>query len=250
MIARARVTVEAGPGHSLRYSSLRSAAPLLLRPTPAALYLVGGAAGPCGGDHVTLQLALGPDARLTVRSMAATLARPGRIVGQRSLLEVSVELSPGSSLAWLPEPGVVGAGCAHSVVVRVRMGLGCCLAWRDELVLGRHGEAPGSWRASLHVDLAGQPLARQGLEIGPCAHGWEGAAVAGGVRAIGSMLVVHPDLSAPGAVSGYSQHTEQARVAVMALAGPALLVSALAPTAIGLRRTLDRQADRLSCYLP
>ncbi|MGH9281089.1 MAG: hypothetical protein ACRD12_23765 [Acidimicrobiales bacterium] len=73
MIANAAVVAEAGP----RYTRLRSQAPLVLRPTPDGVYLVGGAAGPLGGDTVTIEVDVRPGARLTMWSAAASVARPG-----------------------------------------------------------------------------------------------------------------------------------------------------------------------------
>jgi urease accessory protein len=63
-------------GDVSRLVELRSDPPLVLRATPAGLHLVGGAAGPLGGDELALDITVGAGACLVVRSAAATLAQP------------------------------------------------------------------------------------------------------------------------------------------------------------------------------
>src|ERR1700721_2043243 len=71
---RNRVSAEAAIVASLDAASgitrlpvLRSQVPLVLRRTPDAVYLVGGAAGPLGGDVLSLSITVGPGAFLRVR---------------------------------------------------------------------------------------------------------------------------------------------------------------------------------------
>lgn len=254
MIAASRAVVEAARGGRISYVVLRSAAPLLLRPTAESLYLVGGAAGPLGGDEVDLDLQIGPGAALTVRSAAATVARPGPIVGQWSRFRISVDLAARATLRWLPEPGVASAGCRHAVEVDVRLARDCDLLWRDELLLGRHGEPAGSWSSTLRVDLDGRALLRQRLDVGPHAPGFDGPAVLGDSRAVGSVLIVAPGAGGADdtavAPAGHDhgpvlEPTGAARARVMSLAGPATLVSALAPTATCLRQILEDHSRNL-----
>lgn len=216
-----------------RLTTVRSVAPLLLRETPGAVYLVGGAAGPLGGDDLEITVELAPGARLTLRTAAASVALPGP---SPSRLAVRVLLGAGAHLRWLPEPTVAAAGCDHRVTVVVTMDERAGLVWREELVLGRHGEAPGSVSSRLHVDRAGRPLVRQHLAVGPAAPGWDGPAVAGRARAVGSLLVVDPALA-----DGPARATvlDRAGAAVLPLAGPGVQVTAVAPDARTLRRRLD-----------
>jgi urease accessory protein len=190
---------------------------------------------------VRLRLALGPNARLTVRSTAATVARRGPEPTEWSRFGVTVDLGAGAALAWLVEPSVASAGCRHYVEVEIRIGPGCALIWRDELILGRHGERPGSWSTSLRADLDGRALLRQRLDVGPHAPGWDGPAIAGAARAVGSLLMVQPGMGiAPSPAPPL--RSDLGRLSVMPLAGPAVLVSALASTAGGLRQILERHA--------
>jgi urease accessory protein len=76
----------------------------------------------------------------------------------------------------------------------------------------------------------------QELVCGPGAPGgWDGPAGLAGHRAVGQLLVVRPE---------FADEPVSARVlgegaAVMPLAGPAALVTAVAPDALLLRRVLD-----------
>ena len=68
--------VAAGPAGT-RLPVLASQAPLVLRRTPEAVYLVGGAAGPIGGDQLSLRITVGAGALLRLRTAAASIALPG-----------------------------------------------------------------------------------------------------------------------------------------------------------------------------
>jgi urease accessory protein len=107
------------------------------------------------------------------------------------------------------------------------------LVWREELVLGRSGEAPGRVRTGLRVRRAGRALLSQDLAAGPDADGWAGAAVFGGNRTVGSVLVVDPR---------WTPTPPDARTvvdgALMPLTGPAMLATAVAPDAHTLRARL------------
>jgi urease accessory protein len=76
----------------------------------------------------------------------------------------------------------------------------------------------------------------QELACGPGAPGgWDGPAGLGGHRAVGQLVVVRPEFAArpvPARVLGEG-------AALMPLAGPAALVTAVAPDALRLRRLLD-----------
>src|SRR5918997_5078993 len=99
-----------------RLTTLHGEPPLLLRPTGTAadgatvVHLVGGAAGPLAGDRLSLTVDLDAGANVELRSVAATVALPGR-TDDWSTLTVTVRLGPGSTLRWLPEPVIAAAGC-------------------------------------------------------------------------------------------------------------------------------------------
>ena len=113
MRANASVRADSVDGRT-RLVELRSDPPLVLRSTPAALYLVGGAAGPLGGDDLTLDVVVGPHACLTVRSAAATLAQPGA-TSARSRTSLRFDVAEGAALHWRPEPLVSVCGSDHQI---------------------------------------------------------------------------------------------------------------------------------------
>jgi urease accessory protein len=203
---------------------------------PARVSLTAGAAGPVGGDHLRLSIDVGPGAALVLRTVAATLVLPGPH-GQPSRSELSVRVAERGILVWLPGPVIAARGCHHETVTRVTLEPGARLLLREELLLGRHAERPGSIRQRLRVCLGDRPLYDQTLALGPGATGWDGPAVSGGRRALGSILVVDPawdggarDVLAPSA---------RADSALMPLSGPGVLVTALANDALSLRDRLN-----------
>lgn len=232
MRAQARVVAEADGRGGTRLAVLRSEAPLVLRETPAALYLIGGAGGPLGGDDLSLDIDVGTGARLTIRSAAAALAQPGLGPG-RSRLRVRATVAGGGELRWLPEPLVAVRGCVHETDATVALAADARLTWREELILGRHREAPGSVVARASIDRNGWPLLRHEVALGADHPLAGGPAVTAGARAVGSVVVVKPDWTAPAVPLGPT-------AAVLSLAAPgAALVVALAASASELRRQLD-----------
>lgn len=242
MKARARVVAEADTRGRTRLVCLRSQSPLLLRPgADGVLWISGGAAGPLAGDDLSLEVGVGPGATLVIRSVAASIALPGPLPGT-SRLKVDVDVSPGGELRWLPEALVLARGCDHEVVADVRAGEGSNLLWREEVVLGRHREESGSLRSLLRVEDDCEPVLRQQLRVGPRFAGWDSPAVVGGARVVGSLVSVSPappDLSASGAEQD-SQLAPGVKCERMVLGARGMLVSALGPSASGVRAALDR----------
>lgn len=232
--AAAEIVAEPGPGGSLRLPVLRSQAPLVLRRAPGAIYLVSAAAGPLGGDRLSLTITVRAGARLRLCTVAASVALPG-LDDAESVLAVTAAVEPGGTLEYLPEPVVVADGARHATDIRVTLAEGASLVLREELILGRHGERGGAYRGSLRADYAGVPLLRQSLEVSGTGDAARGPAILAGHRACGTLLRAGPQV--PG--SALEAHYAGRQVAVMPLAaGPAVLVTALANDAVTLRRRL------------
>ena len=263
MRAVAELVAEAGPGGSLRLPVQRSQAPLVLRRTPEAVYLVSGAAGPLGGDTLELRIEVRAGATLRLRTVAAAVALPGRY-GEESRLTVTATVGPGARLEYLPEPTVAADGARHRTEVTVRLAADATLLLRDEVLLGRHGERGGACRTRLAVDQdsarGGRPLLRHELDVSGTDAASLGPAVLAGHRAAGTLLSVEPDaigeadeadevggasgIGAAGGASG-SGGVAEPWVAVMPLAGPGVLVTALAHDTRMLRQRLDWGLDQL-----
>jgi urease accessory protein len=230
VVASASVEAVADAGVT-RLPVLASQVPLVLRRTPSAVYVVGGAAGPIGGDSLSLRISVGAGAFLRMRTAAASIALPG-LDGLESVLRVSVTVAEGGRLEYLPEPVVVTAGARHATLVSATLCAGASLVLRDEVLLGRHGEAGGSCRSVLRVSYAGRPLLRHSIEVSGTDQASMGPAVLACHRAVGTLLHVSEAQTAAIAVAATPE------VAVMPLAGPGFLVTALAHDAVTLRRRL------------
>jgi urease accessory protein len=238
--ASAEIAAVAGTGGVTRLPVLASQVPLVLRRTPEAVYVVGGAAGPIGGDELDLRISVGAGAFLRVRTAAASIALPGPD-GLESVLRVTIDVEAGARLEYLPEPVVASAGARHATIIRVTLAEGASLLLRDELLLGRYGETGGAARSVLNVDYAGRPLLRQSLEVSGADAVATGPALLAGHRAVGTALWVDPatgEARDAGAAAREAQDAD-AVVAVMPLAGPGILVTALANDAVALRRRLS-----------
>ncbi|MBM2622302.1 urease accessory protein UreD [Actinoplanes sp. LDG1-06] len=231
MRARSRVAAESDGRGGTRLAVLRSESPLLLRRTgPHTVHLVGGGAGPLRGDDLRLDISVAPGAALEILSVAAQLALPGQAHLPQSRLEIHATVASGGTLRWWPEPMIAAAGCNHLTVTRVDVAEGGSLLWRDDLVCGRHGEDSGDVRTDTTIRYAGSTLYRHELSVGPHAPGWSGAAVLGDGRAIGTLI------SAPGAFPATAGPGD---FAVMPLAGPGMLATAVAPDIRAVQAALD-----------
>jgi urease accessory protein len=214
--------------------------PLALRRTRASgsearVMLVGAMSGPLGGDHFAVEAGVERGARLRVGSAAATIALPGQAKGE-SRYDVRLSVAEDGELHWLPEQLISVQGSDLRVTTRVDLAGSGRLVLREEQVLGRVGEEPGRLTSRLSLRVAGRTVLDQELACGPGAPGgWDGPAVLGGHRAVGQLLVVRPE---------FTQEPVAARMlgecaSLVPLAGPAVLVSAIASDALRLRRVLD-----------
>jgi urease accessory protein len=237
--ASASIVAVAGPGGVTRLPVLASQVPLVLRRTPDAVYVIGGAAGPIGGDELSLRISVAEGAFLRVRTAAASIALPGPD-GVESVLNVSIDVGAGGRLEYLPEPVVVSAGARHATVITVTLAEGASLLLRDEVLLGRHGEDGGAARSVLRADYAGRPLLRQALEVSGADDASLGPAVLAAHRAVGNLLQVDPATDPDLRPLRVPVARASPQVAVMPLAGPGILVTALANDAVTLRRRLDQ----------
>lgn len=219
---------------------LESDGPLALRRTrgrgdEARVMLVGAMSGPLGGDRFAVKAEVGAGARLHLGSAAATIALPGQSKGE-ARYDVRIDVAAGGELRWLPEQLISAQGSDLCVSTRVDLAADARLVFREEQVLGRAGEDPGRLSSRLTVRLDGRALLDQEVACGPGAPGgWDGPAVLGGHRALGQLVVVRPE---------FGERAPEPRVlgesaALTPLVGPAVLVTALAPDALRLRRVLD-----------
>jgi urease accessory protein len=224
-------------GERTRCTTLRSSPPISLRTTPDGLYLASSAAGPIGGDDLRLDVDVAAGADLDIRTVAAGLVHPSAH-GHSSRLDVHVTVAGGATLRWLPEPTVLVQGCDHRTVSTIRLAAGASLVWRDEVVLGRHDEPSGSLLQRLRIDVAGRPLLRSDLALGPAWPGADGPAGVGHARAVGTLVAVGGAVAAAmSCTAAPVVSVDGARLGICPLSDGAVLV-----TAVGDRPSAVRQA--------
>ncbi|PAK23315.1 urease accessory protein [Streptomyces sp. alain-838] len=238
--ARARILARGDGRGGTALPVLEGEGPLAVRRTrgsgaEAHVMLVGAMSGPLGGDHFTVAAEAAEGARLRVGSAAATLALPGQDkAGAR--YDVRLTVGDDAELRWLPEQLISAYGSDLSVATRVDLAATGRLLLREEQMLGRSGEEPGRLSSRLTVRVAGRCVLDQELACGSGAPGgWDGPAGLAGHRAVGQLVVVRPEFAAePPRASAFAEGA-----AVLPLAGPAALVTAVAPDGLRLRRLLE-----------
>ncbi|MEU8519042.1 urease accessory protein UreD [Streptomyces sp. NPDC048577] len=234
--ATARLVADADGGLPL----LESDGPLALRRTRGTgtrtrVTVVGAMSAPLGGDRLAVEAEARAGARLQVGSAAATIALPGPTAEPASY-DVRLTVGAHAELRWMPEPLVSARGSLLRMRTTAELAATARLVLREEQILGRHGETPGTLASRLTVRRAGRPLLDQELGYGPGApDGWDGGAVLAGHRATGQLLVVAPEFED----KPVEPRLLGENAVLVPLAGPAALVTAVAPDALRLRRVLD-----------
>ncbi|PVA10619.1 urease accessory protein [Pelagivirga sediminicola] len=255
MSARAVLASELnGKGRISRIRTLRSDGPLVLRksnpkgPEPltrrrhdvARVALAAGTAGPLGGDDYALDVNVGAGSTLVLQEVSAMLILPGQ-GGAQSKMAINITVEQGATFVWWAEPVIAAHRCNHLHDVRIALAPDARMILREEILLGRHGEAPGDFSSRLRITRGGLALYDQQIAFGPSSDGWDGAAVLGGHRATGSVIAVDPDwVDAPPAAAPFDQNA-----ALTPLAGPGAAIGAVAPDSLELRRLLMRGVTEL-----
>jgi urease accessory protein len=243
--ATARITAVADGRGGTALPVLEGEGPLALRrtqgPGPGVhVTVVGAMSAPLGGDRITVEATVSAGAQLTVSASAATVSLPGR-TGARAWYDVRLTVDAGAQLCWLPEPVIAAAGSDLAMTTRIELAPGARLILREEQVLGRAREESGRLVSRLLVRYDGHPLLDQELAFGPGVPGWSGPAVLGEYRAAGQLLVIHPAFAGtPPRPQLLGDEGQGGDAALTPLAGPAVLVTALAPHALRVRQLLDR----------
>ncbi|MEV0374045.1 urease accessory protein UreD [Streptomyces sp. NPDC050636] len=254
--ATARITARADAHGTTRLPVLDGDGPLALRRVrahgnQARVCVVGAMSAPLGGDRLCIEAIAEAGARLHITAAAATVALPGRTAGHATY-DVRLTVADGARLDWLPEPLISAAGSDLRMMTTVDLAPTARLVLREEQVLGRSGEQPGTLRSRLTVRRAGRTLLDQETAYGPGVPGWDTSAVLDGQRAVGQLLVVDPELDDKpadvrllGDAAGERAGNGDAagRGVLAPLAGPAALATVIAPDALLLRRLLDEAAE-------
>lgn len=232
-----------------RVQRLRSKTPLVLRPAHpkgpeplvhhandvARVALASGAAGPLGGDDLALDIQVGAGSALVFSEISATLLLPGAR-GGRSRMRISVHVEDNATFVWLPEPVIAAHDCDHVHDIDIKLTETSRLFMRDELLLGRHREQSGDLAQNIRIERNKRPLVHQQLRFGPGTRGCSSPAVLGPNQCIGTVLAVDPawDAATPAARSFADN------ASLLPLAGPAVMLSALGPETLSVRRLVEQ----------
>ena len=231
---RARARVVAGPGGPYTAAVLRSDLPIVLRPADDAIHVAQGAAGPLGGDDIELSVEVPDGCSLRLRAVASTLVLPSA-AGGAARITIRAVVGDGGSLELLLEPVVIADRASVELVTQIELAASARLLWREEVVLGRYNEQGGDAVTRIDVLRAGLPLLRTGSRFIGGDVVTHGPAVLGRARAAGSLLRIGCDVR---------DGEPQPESALLALAGGGQLFTAVASSAINLRRALDAQLGR------
>jgi urease accessory protein len=211
-------------------------------PTPGGVYIVGAAAGPLNGDRISLELDVAPGTELTIRSAAASMAWPGTSP-VASQFTIRASIGAGGCLNWFPEPIVPIAGSLHRVTAEIELATGGAVAWREEIMLGRHGEDCGELSSRLEITSTGRPLLRQEVVVGAAAHA--SPAVLAGNKATGSLTVFAPELAHLDPEFSLQTAGQGGEMAVLELETGGRQIVASAASATQLRKLIDAGANAL-----
>lgn len=198
MKASALVVAELRNGRTV-LTDLRSEAPMALRETGLRqasslggmqrLSMLGSAAGPVGGDELTMSVRVGAGASLSIEAIAATMVFPATS-GAVSKQHLDIEVEAGGHLRWAGQPLLVIEGGNHEQIISIRVGEGAQLDFVDEVALGRTGELPGRLDAHLRVERNGAPLIDQRQVYDPASPAWTSTAGVGAFRHVRHHLVI------------------------------------------------------------
>ena len=242
--AVARITAVADGRGGTALPQLVGQGPLALRrtthPDPARaaqVTVVGAMAAPLGGDRLRIEVRVGAGARLRVTGAAATVSLPGRVRAPAHY-DLDLRVDDGGTLEWLPEPVIAAAGSELRTATRVRLTGSARLSLREEYILGRSGEQPGRITARLTVRHNERTILDQQADHGPGAIGWDGPAVLAGHRALGQFLLHEPELEKdPPTAQLLGEPPAEAALLPLGC-GTAVLVTAVAPDGLLLRRVM------------
>ena len=102
--------------------------------------LVNPSGGLVGGDHLSIELSVGPKAHVLISSPSAN--RVYRSLSKDAVQDVDITVGPGGILEWVPEHTIPFAGSRFRQTIRATLSDGATLVLWDAVASGRiaHGE--------------------------------------------------------------------------------------------------------------
>ncbi|KOT87348.1 urease accessory protein [Streptomyces sp. NRRL F-5755] len=205
----------------------------------ARVCVIGAMCAPLGGDRLRIEATAQPGARLHITTAAATLALRGA-TAEHATYDIHLTVAEHAELRWTPKPLICAAGSNLRQTWTIDLAPTARLVLREEQLLGRTGEPSGQVSTRLTVRRGGRTLLDQEATYGPGTPGWDGPAVLADYRATGQILTVDPAYeTAPPDARLFDLTPDDGHALLAPLAGPATLVTAIAPDGHRLRRLLN-----------
>ncbi len=162
--------------------------------------LLNSAGGVTGGDRLSLSARAEANAALTLTTQAAERIYRA-LPGETGRIETRLDVAAGARVDWLPQETILFDGCALERSLRVDMQEGAALLLAEPLVFGRleAGETVTSARFLDRVEVrrAGVPVCLDSIRLeGDVQAQLDRPGVAGGARAMASLVYVAPDAEA------------------------------------------------------
>lgn len=226
--------------------SLKLVFPKTHRPDVEAV-IVNTAGGITGGDCIDIAAELKAGATLTLTTQAAERAYLAQL-GEIAKVQTVIKVGPDAQLNWLPQELILFDGSAINRRLTIDLAKDARLLMVEHMVFGRTamGERLNKVTFADHVRVSrdGQPLYLDGVRLGEDATGHlDRPAIAGGARAMASLVYVAPDAPA---------HLENVRKLLPDAAGASLMsadvlvMRLLATDGFEMRRSLIPVLDLLS----
>lgn len=160
-----RIGVQAAPGRARLTLTGGPISPRTLQVAAdgARIGLVATTALLLGGDHVDLDIDVGPGAWLEIVETAGTVAYDAE--GVESSWTVRIRVADSGLLIWAGEPFVIAHGANVRRRTSIELRAGAVALLRETLVLGRSGETGGAIRSTLSVRLEEKELLIEDLDL-------------------------------------------------------------------------------------
>ena len=234
---RGGVTVLARSRFSL---PLQVLAPVALGDAAAVVSILNPTGGLVGGDHLEIDVRVGPGAHACLTTPSAT--KVYRTAGDVAVQEARLRVEAGAILEWVPDHTIPFAGSAFRQSITVELGAGARLILVDAFAAGRVAREE-RWRfqllqSTLDVRDAGGWLLLACVALG--AGAGDGLGMTEGAPYFGTMVVVGGEVaSARTALAEVAAALVDARAAVGATRREALVGRCLAPSAPALTEAID-----------
>ncbi len=162
--------------------------------------LLNTAGGIAGGDRLDTRVEAGPGTEATLASQAAERVYRA-LPGASAQVCTSLHVADGAALEWLPQETILFDRCALRRRLTVHLAEGAWFLGLESLVFGRAAMGEDVHHAALHDRIsllrAGRLVLHDAVRLeGPVASALGRPAVAGGARAVATLLHAAPDAGA------------------------------------------------------